>query len=203
MSDPIPVNLAVEDALSNVILRRVLEGCGGPWAIGSVYSRGGIGYLQKMIGGFNNAARTVPFAVLADLDAGLCAPAVVAKWLPNGPASNLMLRFAVREVEAWLLADSDSVAKFLGVRSRFVPDDVESLADPKRELVQLARRSKKRDIVADLVPRAGSTALVGRNYNARLAAFVQTTWNPSKARVSANSLDRAMTAFAGFRPSWS
>jgi len=110
VSDPIPVNLAVEDALSEAVLRRLLDECGGPWAIGKIYTRGGVSYLLKMIAGFNNAARGVPFVVLADLDQADCAPALVTEWLPHGAHDNLVLRFAVREVEAWVLADTKGLS---------------------------------------------------------------------------------------------
>jgi hypothetical protein len=202
MSDPIPVNLAVEDSLSEAILSRLLTHCGGPWAIGTVYSRGGVGYLRKMITGFNNAAKGVPFLVLADLDGGQCVPAVLPEWLPQGAHANMILRFAVREVEAWVLADTFSVGRLFGIKQSLIPTPVEQLDDPKRELVNLARRSRKREIVADVVPNAGSTAVVGRNYNPRLIRHVQTEWNPEAARLNSESLNRAIEALSAFRPSW-
>jgi hypothetical protein len=152
MSHPIPVNLAVEDVLSEAVLRRLLDGCGGPWAVGTVFSRGGVGYLRRTIVGFNQAARGTPFVVLADLDRAECPPMVIAEWLPNGAHHNLILRFAVREVEAWVMADAPSFGQFLGITQTLIPGGVDQLADPKRELVHVANRSKRSDIVADAVP---------------------------------------------------
>lgn len=202
MSNPIPVNLAVEDPLSEAVLRKLLEECGGPWAIGTVFNRGGVGYLRRMIPGFNNAARGVPFVVLADLDRAACVPDILPTWLPHGPQPNLILRFAVREVEAWLLADSSSLRRFLGIKSTVASGSVEELVDPKRDLVRLAADSGKSEIVADVVPKKGSTATVGRNYNARLIRYVQSDWDPHVARESSDSLSRAMDALDGFEPSW-
>ena len=200
--DPIPVNLAVEDALSEAVLRRILQAYGGPWAIGTVYGRGGIGYLRKMITGFNRAARGIPFVVLADIDRAPCAPELLAEWLPHGAEPNMMLRFAVREVEAWVISDAASLADFLGVPQRLVPLDVEGIVNPKRELVNLARRSRRRGIVDDLVPKNGSTAVVGRNYNARIQDYIHRHWRPSRARQISGSLDRAVSAIDGFVPAW-
>lgn len=202
MSNPIPINLAVEDAISEAVLRRILANCGGPWAIGIVYGRGGVGYLRKMTQGFNSAAHGTPFVVLADLDRANCAPQVVSEWLPNGAHQNLILRFAVREVEAWVMSDTDSFGRFLGVGLSTIPSAVETLQDPKQELVRVARRSRNKEIVADLVPRIGSTASVGRNYNARVVQYVQTQWDPSAGRHNCDSLNRAMVALERFAPKW-
>ena len=168
MSSPVPVNLAVEDAISETVLRRILERIDNPFAVGSAFSQGGIGYLRRLIRGLNNAAKGVPFLVLADLDQIDCAPTALDDWLPSGAYPNLMLRFAVREVEAWLIADREALATFLGVKQQGVPLDVESITDPKRCLVGIARTSSRSDIRQDIVPRAASTAVVGRNYNVRM-----------------------------------
>jgi hypothetical protein len=91
MNGQIPVNLAVEDALSEAIVLKMLSACGGPWAIGTVFGRSGVGYLKRTIAGFNRAARGVPFLVLADLDRADCPPSLVGEWLPNGAHPNLIL----------------------------------------------------------------------------------------------------------------
>ncbi len=69
----------------------------------------------------------------------------------------------VRHVEAWLLADRERISAFLGVGTVKVPRDPETLEDPTRTLVDLARQSRRRDIREDMVPRPGS----GRSGSAR------------------------------------
>jgi hypothetical protein len=202
MNGHIPVNIAVEDPLSEAVVRRVLGACGGPWAVGSVYGRSGVGYLRRTIAGFNLAARGVPFVVLADLDRADCAPSLLRRWLPHGAHANLVLRFAVREVEAWVLADARSLGSFLAVQQSSIPEGVDLLEDPKRELVRVARGSRRREIVADVVPLTGSTAVVGRNYNARLIQFVDDQWSPGAARRRSDSLNRMMLALESFAPTW-
>lgn len=203
MTEFIPVNLAVEDILGEAVVRKLLQSTGRAFTVGDCYSQGGFGYLKKTIRGFNAAAMGTPFLVLTDLDNAECPPVLVEEWLPVPRNVNLMFRVAVREVEAWLLAHRDGIAKFLKVPHVRVPQDPESLPDPKLALIQLAERSRSRDIRDDIVPPAGSARKVGPNYNGRLITFVTGSWDPSLAAQSADSLRRTLSTLAEFKPSWS
>ncbi len=163
MSDSIPVNLAVEDALSESVLRKLLASANQHYAVGTCYSEGGFGYLKRTIGGFNHAARGTPFVVLTDLDNAKCAPSLIHDWLSESRHTNLLFRVAVREVEAWLLADRAAIATFLRVARARVSKSPESLPDPKRELIRLASHSRSRDIRDDIVPPRGSPRTQGPN----------------------------------------
>ena len=55
MSLLIPINLAVEDDLSESVLRKILQ---DRYVVGNCYKRGGFGYLKKNIAGFNPSARS-------------------------------------------------------------------------------------------------------------------------------------------------
>ena len=101
----IPVNLATEDELSEAVLRRLLDHADRGYAIGTAYGRRGFGYLRRTITGWNRAAQFVPFIVLTDLDRRPCPTELIEDWLREARHPNLLLRVAVREVEAWLLAD--------------------------------------------------------------------------------------------------
>ena len=90
--------------------------------------------------------------------------------------SNLIFRVAVREVEAWLLADKVNLAGFLHVPERFFPGAPDEIADPKAALLNLARRSRLSDIKGSLLPKRGSTAHVGPGYNECLGGFVRNRW---------------------------
>src|ERR1044071_4432659 len=109
---PIPINLAMEDAVSEAVLQKVLRENRQEYAPATVYSRGGNGYIKRTISGFNNAAKGTPFLVLTDLDTYECPAALVADWLKVPKHSNLLFRVAVTEVEAWLLADRNGIAAF-------------------------------------------------------------------------------------------
>ncbi len=76
----IPVNLVVEDFLSEAVLRRLLENSNQPFAVGACYCHGGFGYIKSKIMGFNHAAKGTPFLVLTDLDQAECPPAMLKEW---------------------------------------------------------------------------------------------------------------------------
>jgi hypothetical protein len=52
---PIPLNLAVEDRLSESVLRPLLAEVNRRYVVGTVYGRDGFGYLRKTIAGWNHA----------------------------------------------------------------------------------------------------------------------------------------------------
>lgn len=184
------MNAAVEGLVDEAVLRRLVEHVGGQ--TGTVYGRKGKSYLRQRIGGFNQAARYSPWVVVVDLNAEAdCAPALCAEWLPD-PAPNLCFRVAIREVEAWLLADGETLARFLGIAEGSVPSDPESLDRPKESMVRLSRRSRKSAIRKDMVPRRDSGRAVGPAYTSRLIEFASTEWRPAVAAKRSNSLKRAI-----------
>jgi hypothetical protein len=174
LSHTIPINLVFEDDLSEEVLRKLISSSGRPYQIGHCLHGRGYGYLKKHICGFNKAAKGMPYLVLTDLDNAECAPEMMRGWLQHPKHPNLLFRIAVKEVEAWLLADRVGFAKFLGISLDLVPTDVDKIADPKRYLIELAKRSRRRTIREDLVPRRGSTAKQGPAYNDRLISFIRT-----------------------------
>lgn len=202
MTSPVPLNLAVEDALTESLFAKILRVLPTRYAIRTIYNRGGYGYLRQNINGFNNAAKGIPFLIGTDLDTYECPPALIVNWLLRPRHHNLLVRVAVRESEAWVLADKENFANFLGIRSVLIPDEVEAIPDPKRELINLARRARRKDLREDICPPADSTRTVGPNYNSRLSAFVQQHWNPNTAREHAESLARTIDCLIAFRPQW-
>jgi len=196
----IPINIAVEDTLSEAVLRQIIKR-DGRYAIGVCYRRNGYGYLKKTIRGFNNAAKGTPYIVLADLEAK-CPPEQLRKWLPVPMHSNLIFRIAVREIEAWLLADGNSIASFLGISRNLLPTDVDSIDDPKQCLINLARRSRRRELREAIVPDHNTTAKIGPDYNGQLSFFVSRLWNLSNAVKRSDSLCRATKAINSFQPIW-
>ena len=180
---------AVEGDIDEAVLRRLVHEVGG--TLGNVYGKRGKALLLHRLNGFNNAARFHPWIVLADLDNDWqCAPLAMTAWLPR-PARSMVFRIAVREVEAWILADRQRVAQFLGVADSRVPLHPETLDDPKAALVNVARRSRRKDVKLDLVPRPGSDAPVGAAYTSRLIEFVSDArigWRPRVAAAHSNSL---------------
>jgi hypothetical protein len=193
------INLVFEDILSETVLRKLLHCSAATYGVGAVHNGGGFGWIKKKIKDFNSAAKGMPYLVLTDLDTCECAPTLIRQWLNTPKHPNLLFRVAVREVEAWLLGCREAFAAFLGVPESRIPADVEEIADPKVFVVNLARRSRKRDVRVDIVPEDGSTAKVGPAYNERLRLFVETSWDPAMAKVHSPSLRKTIDALDRFR----
>lgn len=198
----IPIDVAVEDQLSEQVVLKLLEVANRSFHVGTTYRRGGFGYLRRTINGWNAAAKGRPFIVLTDLDDGKCPSALIAEWLTSDIHPNLIFRIAVREVEAWLLADSENLATYLRISAKHLPGDPDSLSDPKASLIDLAKRSRASDVRANLVPRPGSTAKQGPGHNEFLGAFVQRKWDVRAAAEQSRSLKRALSRIEDFQPIW-
>jgi hypothetical protein len=184
---------AVEDELSEAVLRRTLAVVRPDLAIWSVLSHRGSGYLRNRSRELNRTAAKVPVLVLTDLDdPAQCPPGLIADWLPIQRNPGLLIRVAVMEIESWVLAHRTATAPFLGVAERLIPIDTDGIPNPKEFLVGLARRSRLGSIRSDLVPRKGSTAHVGPAYNATLSQFVAAEWDPRAASKHSESLARTI-----------
>ena len=200
---PIPLHLVIEDELSEVVIRRVLEDTGKGYAIGSTYGRTGFGYLRSTASKWNAAAAAgTPILLLTDLDQHACPPELIAEWLNYACHANFIFRVAVREVESWLLADREGFAQFLGISSVLVPAAPDQVNDPKQTLINLARRSRRSTLKKSIIPREGSTATQGPDYNGCLGDFVRGRWDVNVARSRSPSLSRAWQRVMSFEPVW-
>jgi len=186
--------LATEGTLDSAVARRLLLDHGHE--IGPIYQRGGKSRLDPSLPGFNNAARFSPWFILRDLDHDAECPPDLLRAICPDPAEHLILRIPVREIETWLLADRTPLASFLRVPVGQVPSNPEALDSPKRTVVQVARRSRSNNIIRDLVPEDGVSAVVGPRYSTRLSEFVFGNWDPIRASAQSNSLHRCLAAVA-------
>ena len=190
MGSPVDISTVVEGSLDEAVVAILITHVGG--APGHIYGGNGKQRILQGIKGYDNAARRAPWLVLVDLDRDAdCAPLLRSRWLPN-PATQMCFRVAVREVEAWLLADRERIASFLGVSRDLAPGRPEEIADPKAEIVRLARRSRHRRIREGVAPRPESGRSEGPEYASLLAEYVRERWRPDVARRRADSLDGAI-----------
>ncbi|MBI4757273.1 MAG: hypothetical protein HY778_18070 [Betaproteobacteria bacterium] len=192
--------VAVEDELSAAVMRRLVVASGRGFVIDRVINARGNGLLKAGMGKFVSASRVLPHVVLTDLDRCPCPPELLRQWGASRLPPRLLLRIAVREVEAWLLADRTGMAAYLSVPVTKVPHDPETELDPKRTLINLARRSRKRRLIEELAPQVGSPNCIGPLYNARLTEFACNRWDVEAARERAPSLDRALQRLSSFLP---
>jgi hypothetical protein len=189
------VSGAVEGDVDEAVARRLVTHVNA--AVAAIHVRYGKDQVLGRLGSYNKAARLSPWLVLLDLDDDAeCAPTYIRECLPQR-APGMCLRVVVRKIEAWLLADRLRIARFLAIPMGVVPLQPEMLTDPKAALVQLAGRSRRRDIREDMVPRPGSGRRVGPAYSSRLIEFArdeQRGWRPRQAARNADSLARCLAA---------
>jgi hypothetical protein len=185
------VTLVVEGTTDAAVARRLLLEAG--LKPHHEYVTNGKSGLDERLSGYNNAARFACWLVLRDLDQDFnCAPDLLRELLP-APAAHMRLHVPVRAIEAWLLADPETLSRSLSVPVSRVPADPETVPHPKRALVDLARRSRKRAVREALVPAEGTTARVGPGYSGFLTEFATNTWRPDVAATRSQSLARLRT----------
>jgi hypothetical protein len=190
-----PVLLAFEDEVTGAVLRKLVTAARPDLVPERVFNARGKARLRAGLQRFKNASHVIPHIVLTDLDRLLCPPALLADWGAADLPPRCLLRVAVREVEAWLLADREGIAEFLAVAVTKVPREPEREEDPKRSLINLARRSRRRRLTEEILPGPGSSAPIGPLYNSHLTVFVADAWSPERARVCAPSLKSALRRF--------
>lgn len=185
------INPLVEGDMDEAAAYRLISATGH--VPGTCYGKKGCGYIKQKIKGFNRSARGIYYLTLVDLmDTDLsCPPEVMEEWLTH-PEPNMLFRVVVRELESWLLADRESIAEFLSVSLTRIPRNPEAIEDPKRELINIARHSRRPSVRRAIVPDAGSTAQVGRLYVSEMNIFINSHWNLAAARSHAPSLDKCM-----------
>ena len=160
---------------------------------------GGFGQIKKRTPSFLEMARqNLHTLVLTDLDRAECAPTLVREWFSIAPAQAielpppLVFRIAVREVEAWIMADRTAFAQHLRIPSANFPRSPDDLDDPKRELLSIIRRKGRKTWHQEMLPRG--TASIGPKYNERICEFITEKWMPERAAQHSPSLDRAIKA---------
>lgn len=129
--------------------------------------------------------------ILTDLDKAHCPLTLLADWLGPERAApeNMLLRIAVREAEAWVLADHEAVRKLIGAKGK-LPPLPDELPDPKQHFLKLAKTAP-RAIKEDLIRENGPMLSQGLGYNSVLVKWVAEEWDPGRAASRSASLERA------------
>jgi hypothetical protein len=189
------VILAVEDELSESVCRKLLFDDADIRCL----AKRGFGHLKARLGELVSAARTATVLFMVDLDRAGCAPSLKQDWIGRKRLPpRFVFRVAVREVEAWLLADREAFAAFLGISTARIERNTEEIVDPKRRLLELARHSK-RVIRSGLLPEQYAGASQGPEYNELLCKFVERDWSTQRAASNNASLQRMVSALARSR----
>jgi hypothetical protein len=205
------IAVATEDAPSGIVCLRLLRRSPGDVQVLCPDKRqGGFPQLMNRIAVFEKLAKEgVKVLVLTDLDGPRreegrvqeafrgCAPAYRQFWLdkglPNHP--HLIFRIAVREVEAWALADHEGFGEFFGLAKGKIPQNPEKLDDPKATLLELLRAatgSRRQTQREACLPQPGAYSKTGSDYNYWLCQFLMKPWNIDRAAQRAPSLQKAL-----------
>ena len=198
MAQPLEIALVVEDVLSLVLMEKVLAHTGRGYTVLRPLVERGVGNMRKSVPKYLSASRALPHVVLVDLDQTPCAPQLRGQWGVATLPRSMLFRVAVREAEAWVLADQEGFARFAGIPINKISPAPESLADPKQALINLVRRSRNKRLAAELVPAQGSAVSIGPLYNERLGQFVRECWNVDTAMAHAPSLARTFDRLQTF-----
>ena len=186
------IYIATEDAVSEAVAERLVLEANHGLSISVRMGGKGNTYLQKKAAGLAETARSIPVFLLTDMDRVKCPSVLIDKWFGGKTLpKDFLFRVVVREIEAWLLADRNSFAKFSGVPINKIPENPESLSDPKQTLLNLVRKHGRGAIKSEIIPEKNSTAKVGVGYNQVLSGFVRDSWSPISAAKQADSLARA------------
>jgi hypothetical protein len=203
MNTPIPITLATEDELSETILRVIIDRSGRSFNIAPHCLRhSGKDYLMRIVKGLNKSANSTPYLLLTDLDSAECPPVLLQDWLPVPRHPNLLFRVAVHQVESWVLAHRQAFAECFSIPIGKIPIDVDTIPNSKKFLIDLVRKSTIKQIRDDIVPKQGSTAKIGPNYNGRLCRFLINNWDVREAKRSSESLRRLIDKIHSFSPVW-
>ncbi len=184
--------IATEDELSEAVALKLLSQYGSCLIIFQCLRRGGFGYLKSRVRSFCELARHSAVLLITDLDDKPCPISLLNDWFSKDiKPESFIVRVAVREIEAWILADHLGIDRLLGKNVGKLPESPEDLQDPKKTLIQLARKAPK-TVREDLVPNRNAKASQGIGYNRTLCEFVKTSWSPEVARKRSDSLNRTI-----------
>jgi hypothetical protein len=190
------IAVVAEDRLTQAVLLKCISTVLPAFNVVRSEVKHGRGNVQRDLGAYATLALEMPVLIGVDLDNDDCAPTLLDDWGSLPPKPGLLLRVAVREIEAWVLADKRRIATFIGAAPNAVPNRPDVLIDPKRSLLEIARSNARSELKADMVPRNYDALYprIGPAYNLRMCEFVADKWRPQVARKKSDSLNRAMVA---------
>lgn len=198
MPQSLEVALVVEDVLSLAVMAKVLEHTGRGYSVVRPLIGRGVDNIRESISKYRNASRVLAHVILVDLDNVPCAALLRQQWGVDTLPHAMLFRVAVREVEAWILADRAGFANFAAIPKSKVPQAPETLTDPKQTLINLVRQSRSRRLSAEIVPAQGMSMSKGPLYNERLGQFVRDKWDVAAAMQIAPSLQRTVDRLQHF-----
>ena len=161
----------------------------------------GYGRLKEKAQKFRDAAQFgIDSLLVTDLDTWATPNDLGQDWfgvlclseLPDG----FIFRVAVHEIESWILADKDGLARYLLISPDNFPDNSDAIPDPKQFLLNLVATKCRKKRFREMLPMKGQK--IGIGYNPVLSEFVDTLWDIDQAILRSSSLRRAMEKITSF-----
>lgn len=190
------VDLVLEGVLEEPVARKIVNYCGHE--VGNCFGKTGVVFIRNKAYKYHDITKTnrAVFVLTDFSDAGCSCPIEARnKYLYSRipqPSELYHLRFAVAELESWLLADCTGISQYLLVDKKMIPSSPDNESDPKQVLVNLARKSRKGSIKKAMVPYQGHGGVVGPLYVSTMCEFVEHFWDIRSAATSSPSLERCI-----------
>ena len=190
--------LFVEDVLLEEAGKRIVRELNSNLRIDAVMGKRGFDYLKTSVPKIRRSAPKVRFLVLFDADrlGNVCPAEFISHSFGQLKPASICIRFAVLEVENWLIADRENLSHFLDVSRNKISPLGDKLVDAKEHIVSIARHSRNRSIKSDIVPDINHSTAVGPAYNDRLSEFIRYHWDVISACGNSESLKRACDEIA-------
>lgn len=161
--------------------------------------KGGKGKIKTKLAEYNRSAKKLSFCLVIDLDDNECAPSLIDQWFKFAKNERLFFRVAVKEIEAWVLADYKNFSKFLNVSpdviKKKIPNlEADNILDPKETLLQITNAKSKIARKENIVFVSEGKFYQGSAYNSEMSNFIHSFWNVKFAAQNSNSLQKAIKA---------
>ena len=206
MRHPVTFYSFVEDVLTRQVVIRLISRLKAQFpfvslADGNPVVTQGSGRLKEKAQKFRDAAQHgIDSLLVTDLDTWATPNDLGRDWfgvlclseLPDG----FIFRIAVREIESWILADKDGLARYLLISPDNFPDNSDAIPDPKQFLLNLVATKCRRKRFRDMLPLKGQK--IGIGYNPVLSDFIDNHWDIDRAMFRSASLKRALEKVRSF-----
>lgn len=158
----------------------------------------GCGNLKKTASRFLRAERAGIWSIfVTDLDQFESAQCLCNDWFglacPGLLPSQMIFRIAVREVESWIMADKEGIARFFNVSVANFTDTPDKIPDPKQYIFNIIRSKCRSKRFKEMLPLRGQA--IGIEYNPLIVGFIVEHWNIENAMSNSPSLKRAIQCF--------
>jgi hypothetical protein len=190
------IAVIAEDRLTEAVILKCISVFLPSFSVHTRDVKGGRGNVQRSLNAYLSLATVMPVVIGVDLDQDECAPTLLRSWkIPDPIPPKFLLRVAVREVESWVLGDRKQFAKFVGGQSDDIPVDPDGLEDPKKFLLEYARKTARSDLKRALIPvNFAQYPRIGPAYNLHMCGFARDKWRPQVASSRSGSLARLVSA---------